>query len=93
MNDEQLERRLQSVGKACFVRHYDLFADRRMDRVDAADHLMKAESFTPLACATRVSHARAIIDAGRARDALWNIAQSARVPDEWRKKAVELVRR
>ena len=92
MDNSQLERSLQSIGKACFVKHYELFTDHRVDGADAAEYLLKAERFTEKACSTRVSHARAIIRAGRANDALRNIAKSGRVPNEWRDKAMNLVR-
>jgi hypothetical protein len=93
VNIEQLERRLQSTGKECFVKHYTVFTDTQIETEKAAELLVKLEKYTLKACRTRVSNARAIIRAGRSNDAFLIIAKSGRVPDRWRDAAMRLAYR
>lgn len=85
MTEDQLERHLQSVGKAAFVTHLALFQSNGSNDA-AAGELEGLTGWKPLACRTRVSKARAIIEAGRLADALKIIAL-ARVPDAVQKAA------
>lgn len=79
MLESKLKRHLQSVGKECFVRYFDLFNNARLDNADIIEVLHKECNFTEKACASRTSKARAIIREGGAIQALENIANSQRV--------------
>jgi hypothetical protein len=85
MTDEQLARHLQSVGKAAFVTHLDLFRSSLSGEA-AADRLAALTGWSPDACRTRVSKARAILAAGRLADALAQIVD-AKVNDDVRRAA------
>jgi hypothetical protein len=91
MNDDQFKRAMQSVGLTCFVKHFELFADRRLSSGDAAAELSAREPFTANACRSRVSHSRRVIESGRARDGL-RMFLSSRINDcELEQKARRLL--
>ncbi len=73
MNDQQLKRRLQSVGKEVFVTYFCEFAD---PSIDAAAILKRDRCYTEGSCKNRTSHASGIINAGRAKEALIIISGS-----------------
>jgi hypothetical protein len=80
MDDHKLQQSLNSVGKACFVNHYDLFRNKSgTDALFVADFLMKTENMTEGGAKIRVGFARRIFNAGRQNDALKIIAQSGRI--------------
>ena len=76
MTDEQLDRNLRSVGKECFVTYYEAFSDRQLENIDIAERIQRERHYTWKACNSRTSHARGIINAGRAKDALILVANS-----------------
>ena len=88
MNDQQLDRNLRSVGMGCFLTYFNQFAD---PSIDAAALLMKETDYTDKSCRSRTSHARAIIRAGRARDALETITRASRVHLQVTDRAKELL--
>ncbi|WP_086982315.1 hypothetical protein [Vibrio aphrogenes] len=90
MDDKQLERSLHSIGKACFVKYYDLFQNPNWSREDLIEHLMKAEGYYESGCKTRISQSKRIFDKNRALDALDIIINSNRLPVEIIEKARKL---
>ena len=82
MNDQQLERNLISVGKECFVTYFEQFHDTQLSNQDIAIQIQEDRGYTWKSCQSRTSHARSIIRAGRARDALEKIRDSERVRDQ-----------
>ncbi|TRL36106.1 hypothetical protein FM996_06190 [Methylosinus sporium] len=91
MNDNQLARRLRSVGMACFVQYFELFSDKSISNAAAAAIIVAKESYAETATNTRVSLARRIIREGRARDALRMIAGATNVDPEAASRARSLV--
>lgn len=93
MNNFQLTRNLQSVGKTCFVEYFVDFLS--MSRVDAMDRLKAQTDYTEKSCASRTSHARSIIEAGLAGEALRLIisSESVLVSAKTRTVASELLKR
>ena len=87
MNDQQLDRNLKSIGKECFVTFFKYFADSSLSNQYIAKRLKTERGYTDHACQSRTGHARSIIKAGRAKDALINISQSKNVPMQIREKA------
>ena len=81
MNDEQLVRSLQSIGKACFVTYFCQFADQMLSDHRVIELLVRREGYTEESSRTRVSNARRIMKSGRAGDALRNVIQSERSKD------------
>ena len=79
MNDQQLNRRLQSVGMTCFIKYFREFSNWSLSNQAVAEVLMEHEPYTEKSCKSRVTHARSIIGAGRTEDALLMIA-NANVP-------------
>ena len=80
MNDEQLARNLQTVGKECFVSYFSRFADPSTDTETVAQFLKEERPcYTIKSCRSRVSHARTVINAGRGKDALTVISRSNRL--------------
>jgi hypothetical protein len=80
VNDTQLNRTIQSIGKRCFVENFALFTDMRIPNEDAIEQLMKDHGYQESGAKTRVLGSRRIIASGRAKDALSLIASSDRVP-------------
>ncbi|MBD9361437.1 hypothetical protein [Methylomonas fluvii] len=92
MDKDQLERNLNSVGKACFVEFYDIFFNlQKYSHSEAAEILIKNTNYTDKSCNSRVSHARAIIRANLGKRALELIVNS-RAADPVIEKARELIR-
>ena len=89
MDDDKLERYLQSVGKRCFVNYFDDFAGG-LSSDAVVELLMRNEGYAEKASRTRVSTARRIIKAGRAGDALQVIGKSSRVPESIRNQAMQI---
>lgn len=80
MTDAELERALQSIGKAAFVLHYDLLSDLRNRRKIRIQELVARTGYAESGAATRVNRAEAIISASRESDAMRIIAyESPRV--------------
>ena len=92
MNDKQLLRSLQSIGKACFVRYFPQFSDKSMNNEDLIELLMRQENYVESGCITRVTQARRIIASERAVDALLIVASSVKVSDEVSTEASRLAR-
>lgn len=82
MNDKQLERSLQSIGKGCFTLYFSEFSDEGLKSEDLIEYLMKQEGYEESGCRTRVSQARRIIRSGRAADALVEVVRSTRLSDD-----------
>ena len=94
MNDHQLDRNLQSVGREIFVAYFSEFCDRSRSSEDVAIQIEKERGYTEKSCRSHTSHARSIIRAGRATDVLTMVSRSTspRVPDHIKIQASELVR-
>lgn len=92
VNEQQLQRNLQSVGKECFVMYFPLFASDVLSNADAAAQLQEERPYTGKSCRSRVGHARSIIRAGRAKDALSIIGESGRIPFPIREEAKRLAK-
>lgn len=90
MDDKQLERSLQSIGKECFVKYFENFKDFRYQNEELIELLMSNEGYEESGCKTRVNQSRRIINAGRENDALSIIMASQRIPHEVRQRAREL---
>ena len=87
MDDQQLARRLQSVGMECFVKYYEHADDPALHQ-----RIRDADGHSPDACKTRASGIRSIITKhGRGKDALAVIADSDGVDAETRKQAEALL--
>jgi hypothetical protein len=92
MDDKQLVRSLNSIGKACFVKHHELFRDKsRTDPLSVVQFLMRYEKYEEAGATIRVSCARAIFNAGRQSEALSIIAKSGRIPWQSADKARRLL--
>jgi hypothetical protein len=91
VNDDQFKRTMQSIGLSCFVKHFELFADRRTSQDQAVRQLMKLEGYAETGSRTRVSCSRRVIEAGRAKDGL-RMFLSSKVNDyDLEQKARELL--
>src|SRR5258706_16088180 len=92
MNDQQLINNLNSIGKSCFVSHYEIFRDySRSDPSFAIDYLLKNMKIKESGARIRVSFAKGIFNAGRQTDALRIIANSNRIDPELLDKARRLL--
>ena len=93
MGDNKLEESLGAIGKACFIKHYELFRDKsRTDTLYVIDFLVRNEKYKEDGAKIRVGFARRIFDAGRQNDALKIIALSRRIPQESVDKAKILLK-
>jgi hypothetical protein len=88
MDDAQLERSLQGIGKICLVKYYQTFRDRsRTDPSFLINFLMKAGVSNEAGAKIRAGYAKRIFIEGHENDALKIIVNSARVPAEIRDQA------
>ena len=87
MDDRQLHDALGSMGKACFVNNFEYFADEGFSRGELIELLSKEEPLSTWP--SRISNARRIIRAGKAREALM-ICSEAGVPKPVRDRARRL---
>lgn len=93
MNDEQLDRNLRSIGKECFVTFFNEFYDCSLSNEDVAIQIKEERGhYTDKSCRSRTSHARSIIKAGRALDALDVIRSSvsSQVKAHTKERAAEI---
>ena len=90
MTGDKLESDLRSIGKACFVKHFDLFVDSFLSNSEAAERLRRRAGYTANACYSRASKARRIIRDGWTEQALMDISASKRVPPEIAERARSL---
>ena len=80
MTDDELLRAMQSVGFAAFVTHLDVFRSGQTSAT-AVTALKDRTGWKESGCRTRENRARAILTAGRLRDALDMIAASDRMDE------------
>ena len=94
MNDQQLNRNVQSTGKEVLVTYFKEFCDRSRSNEDIAAQIEEERGYTAKSCRSRTGHARGIIGAERAMDALIMVSRSTSllVPGHIKEKAAELVR-
>ena len=91
MTDQQLKRYLQTIGKSCFITFFDELYDRALPDETVAGHITERWKRSESSALTRrVRPARRIIDAGRAKDALLDCANSKGLPRPIRDKAAAL---
>ena len=87
MDDQLMDRYLRSVGKQCFVTYFYQFRNLSQSTTDIAGLIFRENAYTIDSCRTRASKARRIIEAGLAKDALINIANSKKVAQQLRDAA------
>ena len=91
MTDEKLESALNSIGKECFVKHFDLFANLSLSLDEVAEKLNWREpEYTRASCKLRTEFATSVIGAGRAEQALIAVGASKRVPSKIAERACSL---
>lgn len=91
MDENELERCLRSIGKACFVKYYEYFSNMDWTNSYLVELLMKENAYTKNGSRTRVCQARRIINADMAHDAFDNILKSQRLKRSIHKKAEEFL--
>ena len=93
MNDQQLDRKLQSVGKEVFVKYFNDFKDADQPAQTIARRIAEDRGVLESAAKSwRVTSARAIISAGRGKDGLAICAQSEQLPHDIRTRAANLLK-
>lgn len=83
MNEKELVRRLQSVGKQAFVEHFYLFQNcalGRLSRVKVVDELVRLGVSNSAGAGMRAGNAKLIFDARKEMDALSIVLESRRLP-------------
>lgn len=83
MNEEELTRKLNSVGKKVFVENYETFkhfAIGRISRESAVDVLVCKGVSNDAGAAIRLGNAKQIFKANKQKEALEIICNSQRVP-------------
>ena len=89
---DPLIRKLNSVGKECFISYLPLFLDTTIPVGDVAEQISRERNYTLNACKTRVSKARAIIRDGQLDEALRIVADSEKVDSRARQKALDILK-
>ena len=90
MDSVQLERKLQSIGKECFVSYFRIFGDETLSNEEVSGILVDERGYRFLASRSRCSAARSIIRTGKAKEAFLMIADSRRVEPEIREIAARM---
>jgi hypothetical protein len=97
MNDDEMNRKLNSVGKAAFVEYFSTFksyADGKRTRKDCIAELVEnGVSRDDAGAGIRCGNAKLLFDHRRQCDALNVIAASTRVPAETIRMAQQLINR
>ena len=93
LNEKQLARNIQSVGKSCFVKYFNLFASESINRIDIIEILKNENTYSEKSCISRTGHAKSIINAGLGVKALQSVvdSDSRRISEETRIKAQKLI--
>jgi|WetSurMetagenome_2_1015567.scaffolds.fasta_scaffold98149_1 hypothetical protein len=81
MDNQQLERNLQTIGKGCFVKYYESFRDPMLTNKDLVDQFMANEVWNENGSKMRVTSIRRIFAASRELDALSIISNSHRLDE------------
>lgn len=82
-----VERLLNNIGKAVFVKYYYNFRDKSRDY--CITHIV--ENFTEKAKSSRTGHAQAIFKVNNEREALMNIVSSKRLSEDIREEAKRIL--
>ncbi|WP_415911927.1 HNH endonuclease [Neptuniibacter sp. QD37_11] len=90
MNQEELNHKLNSTGKGCFVRYFGLFEDFGLSNSEVAKMISNENNYSPQSCLTRVSNARSIINSGCSKRAL-EIVLKSNASSKTRKRATQLI--
>jgi hypothetical protein len=93
MQSERLIRYLNSVGKECFVKYFELFNDGNTPNREIAETIKEENGYTEKACNSRTGHARMIIREGGAEAALRIIVESRRLKIGVVRQAERLLRK
>ena len=95
MNDQQLDRKLRSIGKECFVAFFKEFCDCSLSNEDVAAQIKEERGYTDKACRSHTRHARSIIKGARALDDLdmVRLSTSPQVTAHTKERAAELAAR
>ncbi len=92
-NNIDLHRCINSIGKSCFIKYFDLLSDRKLRIVDKVDRLMQLENYTESGCHIRVTFANQIFESGKEKDALRVIIDSPKIAWTDKQKAKEILSR
>ncbi len=79
MDQEQLKRTLNSVGKSCFVKYFNEFKNPAYSNQELVYLLHRNEGYEKTACNTRVTKSRKIFREGMEKEALEIIISSQKV--------------
>jgi hypothetical protein len=79
MNDDELIRKLNSIGKTAFVLYFDLFksySQGMLSKSEIIEQLVNQDVSNESGAAIRCSNAILVFRAGREVDALWLVLDS-----------------
>ncbi|MBI9050773.1 MAG: hypothetical protein JEZ00_15230 [Anaerolineaceae bacterium] len=93
MDEKQLIKAIQSIGKGCFVKYYDYFKDRSLSDINIIELMMQKEGYEESGCKIRVYYSRKIINSGYGPKILSEIAQSTKLDYATITKAKELLKK
>jgi hypothetical protein len=94
MNDEQVAKKLQSIGMAVFTKYFHVFksnADGTMTNAACINHLVQSKVGNEAGSAIRCGSARALFNVSKERDALILVTKSGRVPLAVVRRAEEIL--
>lgn len=91
MNQDRLKRKLQSIGKTCFIKYYEMFKDENCLNESLVMLISNNENYSIVATATRVNCARWIVRHNLTKEALEIITNSKKLDKTIKVKALELL--
>jgi hypothetical protein len=94
VNDDELVRKLNSVGKHAFVKYFDLFrrySSGKITKEKSISILVEEGVSNDAGAAIRVGNAKIIFNNSREMDALKIILQSNRLSDAVKREAKRLI--
>ncbi len=94
MNNDELIRKLNSVGKTIFTEYYELFKsyyDEEISKEECIDHLINKDVSNYNGASIRCGNAKLIFEAHKEIDALRIVSDSSRLSVEVIQKAKSLI--
>lgn len=90
MNEQQLIRVIHSIGKMCFIKHFELLTNPFLSTKKIAETLMNLEGYSQNGAMTRANCAKRIFENSAIEKAIDLILKSQKIPDDIKEKAKKI---
>ncbi len=87
MNEIMLKRTLNSIGRTCFVKHFELLTNLDFSTDQIVEKLIQLEGYSENGCRTRANCSKRIVKNNLTLKALDLIIETKKIPIELKQKA------